>query len=68
MTEHEAETQWAKLMFEAYNHEGPNPGKTWDGRDVPPWDKCGDQVQAKWRAAARKARALGRTESASGNL
>lgn len=43
----------AKQMFDAYNAEGPNPGKTWDGRDVPPFGECGEQVQGKWKAAAR---------------
>ena len=43
----------AREAFGAYNAAGPNPGKTWDGRDVPPWEDCGDQVRAKWRAAAR---------------
>lgn len=44
---------WAKEMFAAYNREGPNPGKTWDGKDVPAWEACGSQVQGKWKAAAR---------------
>jgi hypothetical protein len=44
--------QVAKRMFDAYNTQGPNPGKTWDGKDVPPWENLGEQVQAKWIAAA----------------
>lgn len=44
--------QRAKEMFEAYNAQGPNPWKTWNGGDVPSWDECGEQVQAKWIAAA----------------
>lgn len=37
--------------------------KTWDGRDVPTWEKCGSQVQGKWMAAAAEAaRALGWAE------
>lgn len=43
----------AREAFAAHNAAGPNPGKTFDGRDVPPWEECGDQVRAKWRAAAR---------------
>lgn len=50
----------AKRMFAAYNAAGPNPGKTWNGQDVPPWENCGELVQAKWTAAAiEAARALG---------
>lgn len=48
----------AEQMFRAYNAQGPNPGKTWDGKDVPPFSECGQQVQGKWLAAARLARAL----------
>lgn len=42
----------AREMFEAYNAAGPNPGKTWDGKDVPPYWATSNQVRAKWRAAA----------------
>lgn len=42
----------AELMFRAYNAAGPNPNKTWDGKEVPAWKDTGDQVQGKWRAAA----------------
>lgn len=42
----------AQRMFEAYNAAGPNPNKTWDGKDVPAWSEVGPQVTAKWRAAA----------------
>lgn len=51
----DAITSRAKAMFEAYNAQGPNPNKTWDGKDVPPWEQLGDQVQGKWLAAARAA-------------
>lgn len=44
----------AEAMFNAYNEKSPNPWKTFDGRDVPRWPELGDQVQAKWMAAARK--------------
>lgn len=50
-----AEERIAREMFAAYNAQGPNPGKTWDGKDVPPWERCGEQVQGKWIAAARAA-------------
>lgn len=42
----------AEKMFDAYNEQGPNPWKAWDGKDVPRWDALNDQVRAKWRAAA----------------
>lgn len=45
-------TQLAVQMFNAYNEQGPNPWKTFDGRDVPKWDELNDQVRAKWLAAA----------------
>lgn len=44
--------QVARAMFDAYNAEGPNPNKTWDGKDVPPWESLNDQVRGKWKAAA----------------
>jgi hypothetical protein len=46
----------AEEMFNAYNEQGPNPWKTFDGRDVPRWDAITDQVRAKWEAAERCAR------------
>lgn len=52
------ETVLAKKLFDAYNEEGPNPWKTFDGRDVPRWDAINDAVRAKWTAAAKKAREL----------
>lgn len=45
-------TTLAEKMFNAYNEQGPNPWKTFDGRDVPRWDGLNDQVRAKWLAAA----------------
>lgn len=39
--------------FNAYNEQGPNPWKTFDGRGVPRWEHLSDQVRAKWIAAAR---------------
>lgn len=48
-------TDLARRQFDAYNEEGPNPWKTWDGKDVPRWDAVTDQVRRKWEAAARQA-------------
>lgn len=42
----------AERLFNAYNEQGPNPWKTFDGRDVPRWDGLNDQVRAKWVAVA----------------
>lgn len=39
-------------LFNIYNEQGPNPWKTFDGRDVPRWDAVSDQVRAKWNAVA----------------
>lgn len=46
----------AEQLFNAYNSQGPNPWKTFDGRDVPRWDSptMTDQVRAKWEAVARE--------------
>lgn len=44
---------WA--MFIAYNEDGLNPWKSWDGRTVPGWNALNDSVRSKWVAAARKA-------------
>lgn len=54
----DAERVLAQKMFDAYNQEGPNPWKTFDGRDVPQWEGLSDQVRGKWIAAARCARQL----------
>lgn len=42
-------------MFDAYNATGPNPNKTWDGKDVPTWENLNDQVRGKWTGAAVEA-------------
>lgn len=41
-----------KQLFDVYNSQGPNPWKTFDGRDVPQWEATSDQVRAKWNAVA----------------
>lgn len=43
----------ARDMFNAYNAAGSNPGKTHDGKAVPAWEQLGDNVRAKWLAAAQ---------------
>jgi hypothetical protein len=53
----------AEQLFNAYNEHGPNPWKTWDGKDVPRWEATGTQVQGKWMAVA-EARATRRASSA----
>lgn len=41
----------ARRAFAAYNQAAG--GKTWDGKDIPPWEKVTEQVRNNWRAAAR---------------
>lgn len=53
----------AQEMFNAYNAQGPNPWKTFDGRDVPKWDELNDQVRAKWVAAANYALGIFKAEA-----
>lgn len=47
---------FAEVLFNAYNEEGPNPWKTWDGKDVPRWHDLNNQVRGKWEAVAREAK------------
>lgn len=49
-------------LFGTYNEAGPNPWKTWDGKDVPQWDHLTDQVRDKWRAVAAKALSIAEDE------
>lgn len=35
--------------FNAYNKQAG--GKTWDGKDIPPFSEVGDKVRANWVAA-----------------
>lgn len=46
----------AEEMFKSYNAQAG--GKTWDGKDIPPFSECGEKVRANWEAAARRAREL----------
>ena len=41
----------AEAAFKAYNEQAG--GITWDGQDIPPFDKVGDKVQANWIAAVK---------------
>ena len=50
----ESNRELARTMFDAYNKQAG--GKTWDGKDIPPFDQVGDRVQANWIAAAEAAR------------
>ena len=43
----------ARKMFDAYNAQAG--GKTWDGKDIPPFGDVGPKVQANWFAAAQVA-------------
>lgn len=40
----------ARCAYEAYARS--TGGKTFDGRDMPPWSGLGDRIQAAWVAAA----------------
>lgn len=48
-----AKATLGQIAFEAYNSAGNNPGKTWDGKDVPTWDKLSDDVRAKWEVCVK---------------
>lgn len=41
----------AKIAFDAYNVQAG--GKTWDGKEIPPFEKVGERVQANWIAAVK---------------
>lgn len=45
---HPRARQIAPLLFTRYNETGPNPGTSWDGSAVPPWEKLSAQVISKW--------------------
>lgn len=47
-----------ETAFRAYNAAGPNPWKTFDGRDVPQWHEVTEDVRTKWIAAAEKVLAM----------
>lgn len=41
-------------MWDAYCKQAG--GKTFDGKPLPTWDELGEERQACWRAAAKRAR------------
>lgn len=41
----------ARIAFDAYNKQAG--GKTWDGKDIPPFDEVGEKVRANWQAAVQ---------------
>lgn len=66
MTDAELE-QTAQALYEAYNNQGPNPWKAFNGGDVPQWKDHASKrrvpdektpVELKWLAVAKKAEAL----------
>lgn len=61
MFEDLTDEQLAAKLYTVYNEQGPNPWKTFDGRDVPKFERVGPQVKSKWIAVARYAR--GKVES-----
>jgi hypothetical protein len=44
-----------QVAFEAYNNHGPNAGKTYDGKPIPPWDEIAEHTRERWEAGARDA-------------
>lgn len=42
----------AEKAFSAYNEEAG--GKTWDGKEIPPFSEVGEKVRNNWIAAAKK--------------
>jgi hypothetical protein len=40
---------------DAYNSHGPNAGKTFDGRDIPPWNEFALITQERWAASEKAA-------------
>jgi hypothetical protein len=66
MNEQEQEKA-AQALYEAYNNQGPNPWKAFNGGDVPQWkDHAAKRrmpgektpVELKWLAVAREAEKL----------
>lgn len=48
----------ATRFYSAYNDQGPNPWRSWDGKPVPAFSQVGGQVREKWLAVARAARRI----------
>jgi hypothetical protein len=56
------ELEIAQVAFDAYNVQAG--GKTWDGKDIPPFSEVGDKVRANWCAAVRAVTAhVGRADA-----
>jgi len=52
----------AERSFNAYNAAAG--GKTWDGKDIPPFAEVGEKVQANWIAAVKETcAAVGRADA-----
>lgn len=47
------------MAFEAYNNHGPNAGRTYDGKPIPPWSELAEHTRERWEVAAAAARAIG---------
>lgn len=46
----------AEVAFDAYSKQAG--GKTYDGKDIPPFSELGDAVQANWLSAVNALDAL----------
>jgi hypothetical protein len=41
-----------QIAFEAYNAHGPNAGRTYDGKPIPPWGELAEHTRERWEEAA----------------
>jgi hypothetical protein len=44
-----------QVAFDAYNNHGPNAGKTYDGKPIPPWGEIAEHTRERWEAGAKAA-------------
>jgi hypothetical protein len=42
-----------QVAFDAYNNHGPNAGKTYDGKPIPPWGEIAEHTRERWEVAAK---------------
>lgn len=42
-----------QIAFDTYNDHGPNAGKTFDGKPIPPWDEIAEHTRERWEAGAK---------------
>jgi hypothetical protein len=42
-----------RVASDAYNNHGPNAGKTYDGKPIPPWDEFALITQERWAASEK---------------